>query len=101
LTALTQANIIVGTSEALAAYFGSKGDNYLKRTIQMLRRHLPENCILQWDVIGGHPPLETALGQVYDIGNYRQVETETKRNMSLTMEAIRQKYNGVPMRVIV
>jgi hypothetical protein len=92
----------VGTSEAFMEYCRNKGDkSYMKRTVQMLRRHLPESCVLQWDVTGGHPPLETALGQVYGVGNYRTVETETKRNMRLTMEERRQSYSGVLWGVIV
>jgi hypothetical protein len=41
------------------------------------------------------PPLETALGQVYGVGNYRKVETETKKNTCMTMEKRKERYNGV------
>jgi hypothetical protein len=93
LTGLTQATIIVGISDAFTDVRLRKGDkDYIKRTVQLLIRHLPENCVLKWDVTGGHPQLQKVLEEVYGVRGYEQVETETKRKMVLWMKKRRELY---------
>jgi len=96
LTNLVRASVIVGTSESFTELRLCNGDKYyIKRTVQMLRRRLPENCVLEWDITGGHPQLEKALEEVYGVDGYRRVETETKRKMVLRMKARREAYPTV------
>jgi len=86
-TGLVRASVIVGTSDNFNEFRRSRGDDgYIKRMVQMLRQSVPQNCMLEWDVTGGHPQLERALDEVYGVDGYRQVETETKRKMVLTMK---------------
>jgi len=93
LTGLMRASVIVGTSEKFTEFRRGRGDDgYIKRMVQMLRQSLPQNCMLEWDVTGGHPQLERALDEVYGVDGYRQVETETKRKMVLRMKRRRERH---------
>jgi hypothetical protein len=86
LTGLKQANVIVATSREFTLFRIENGDgDYLRRMVYLLRRSLPEDCSLKWDVTGGFPHLEKALDEVYGLGGYQSVQTETKRRMILLM----------------
>ena len=94
-TGLVRASVIVGTSEQFTEFRRGRGDDgYIKRMVQMLRRSVPQNCMLEWDVTGGHPQLERALDEVYGVDGYRQVETETKRKMVLTIKRRKESSFG-------
>lgn len=87
LTGLKRANIIVATSREFTSFRMANGDgNYMRRMVYLLRRSLPEDCSLKWDVTGGFPQLEKALHEEYGLGGYQSVQTETKRKMILLME---------------
>jgi hypothetical protein len=90
-TGLVRASVIVGTSEQFTEFRRSRGDDgYIRRMVRMLRQSVPQNCMLEWDVTGGHPQLERALDEVYGVDGYRQVETETKRKMLLKIKRTKE-----------
>jgi hypothetical protein len=92
-TGLQRANVIVATSDAFTEFRIQKGDGgYIKRVVRSLRHYLPEDCSLKWDVTGGHPLLEKALEELYGVGGYKCVETQTKRQMIARMESKRTRF---------
>lgn len=81
-TGLRSLNVIVSTSLDFTEERVAAGDkDYLKRTIQMLRRHLSDNCVIRWDTSGGHTELINVLDYVYGKDEYITVETLTKKHM--------------------
>lgn len=43
--------------------------------------HLSSECILRWNVSGGHTTLEKTLDDVYGASGYVSVTTETKKKI--------------------
>jgi hypothetical protein len=93
LTGLQRANVIVAISDAFTEFRKRKGDgDYIKRVARSLRYYLPEDCSLKWDVTDGHPPLEKVLEELYGVGGYKCVETQTKRQMIARIESKRSRF---------
>lgn len=83
-----EVNLMVAKTEALDESCRRKGDkDYLRTTVESLRRHLPEGCMLRWDV-SGNTELEGTLRGVYGEGGYLTVETETKKMMLNGVKAV-------------
>lgn len=89
---MREVDLIVAKSQAFDNFRRNKGDkDYLRGTVELLRRHLPDNCRVRWDV-SGHIELESILKNIYGEGGYLTVETETKKMMVKRVKALWQRY---------
>jgi hypothetical protein len=88
-------DVIVAVEQKCIDIRISQGDNeYLARVVGQIKSHLPQSCLVRWDVDGSNPELQKALQMAFGGGGYETVTTETRKELIEMLKRGKEQYGS-------